>query len=1744
MTLSKQEESALLQVYDSYWHSYATGDIPTLASFLAEDYTQIGSVETEVFDNKKDAVHFIEATISQVAGKVDMRNRVKKIERVDPFMLITEHSNLYVLTEGEWVFYAKFRASSFLQKKNGQWKFIHQHSSMPDIRADEGENIATEKISRENIELRDAIRRRTIELEQKNQELAMEASLERVRTVAMGMRKPDDLPGICEVLFNELQSMGFTELRNAMINIHNDENSTFINYDFSEEIGPSINHLNYTIHPVIEKQIKQIRSTHEAFSETVFSGRDLTDWKAFRKRIGEKDDPRIDNVAALYYYFYSIGTGAIGISTFGPISAKKLEQLKRFRNVFEFAYRRYMDVAQAETQVRESRIEIALERVRSRTMAMFESEELSDVAEVLFAQISQLGVMPDRISICVIDETNRTYHVWATDQAGTQLKVKLAAKLDEKTTIRHLFADWKAGKKFSLIELQGDDLKNWIEYLRLELGMPISTDHLQGRRFHNVAHFSHGWLNLSSSEPLAGEVHDLLQRFASVFSLTYTRFLDLQKAEAQAKESQIEAALERVRSRSMAMHSSQELKEVALELRKQMGLLGQKDLEVCAIHLYDDDDSFESWSAMKTPSSESEILQTQARFPKQGIKIVDELMKHYSNGSRDYVLVNEGEKIVEWLNVIKERAPGLHAPIMQSIGNMQIKNPKANWSVADFSGGALVMVTYGEPDVQSRNLLRRSANVFEQAYIRFKDLKQAEQQAREAQIEAALERVRSRTMGMQKSEELKEVIQVVNEQFVHLHINVQHAGFLMDYKESEDMHIWLADPHKVPSELTIPYFDSPHWNSFREAKEKGLDFFANQLDYEEKNRFYNDLLKLFPVPDDAREYYLTCPGLAISTVLLDNIGLYIENFSGIPYSDEENAILMRFGKVFEQAYIRFNDLKQAEIQAREAQVELALERVRARTMAMQKSTELGDVATVLFNELRSLGGVRLWTTGIGLCKKDEPIDEFWMCTEAGIQPPFYIPHTEDPTHENMFEAWKNGEAYYTEQKEGAELQAHYDYLMSLPAVRPIFENMAAAGFPVPAWQKWHAAYFSKGYLLIITTESYGEEYLFKRFAQVFEQTYTRFLDLQKAEAQAREALIEVSLERVRSRSMAMHKSDELLDAGEIIFIEMQKLGIESLTAGLVIIDKEGKNGLNYAPNPLTKKLMPLPIIIPHNETTHLQQVVENWQKGNPFFIVELDEDETIKHQTFIAERSTNFPLNAAELIAISPAKLFLHNFYFKEGYILIVGGIKLSVEQTDIMLRFAKVFQQTYTRFLDLQKAEAQALEAIKRASVDRVRAEIASMRTTTDLDRITPLIWKELTILGIPFVRCGVFIMDEEEELIHTFLSTPDGKAIAAIHLPYQSSPLADSLTFWREKKIYLTHWNTDQYAEFADAFIGVADLEKRSQFLSTVPREGIYLHLLPFLQGMLYVGNITKLEKSNLNLIQSVADAFSTAYARYEDFNRLEAAKEQVDKALTDLKQAQSQLVQAEKMASLGELTAGIAHEIQNPLNFVNNFSEINMELSDEIVDAAKKGDLEEIIQLAADIKSNQDKISEHGKRADAIVKGMLQHSRSSSGVKEPTDINKLADEYFRLAYHGLRAKDKTFNAALHADYDTTIGNIPIMPQDIGRVLLNLYNNAFYAVAEKKQQFPTGYEPEVSVSSKRMGDKIEISVKDNGNGIPQKVLDKIFQPFFTTKPTGQGTGLGLSLSYDIVKAHGGELRVETKEGEGSKFIMQLPIV
>ncbi|NTW25828.1 MAG: hypothetical protein HGA37_14120 [Lentimicrobium sp.] len=445
-------------------------------------------------------------------------------------------------------------------------------------------------------------------------------------------------------------------------------------------------------------------------------------------------------------------------------------------------------------------------------------------------------------------------------------------------------------------------------------------------------------------------------------------------------------------------------------------------------------------------------------------------------------------------------------------------------------------------------------------------------------------------------------------------------------------------------------------------------------------------------------------------------------------------------------------------------------------------------------------------------------------------------------------------------------------------------------------------------------------------------------------------------------------------------------------------------------------------------------------------------------------------------------------------------------------------------------------------------------MRTARDLEHITPIIWNELKALDVPFIRCGVFFVDKEQSKVQVYLTTPDVKPLGVLSLPIESGALtANAVDHWRKGLVFTEHWNKEQFMRWTQSMLELGQIQNKETYQgSENPPEALDLYFVPFTQGMIYVGNTFPLSEEIIQLIKSLADAFSIAYARYEDFNKLEKVKESIEATLTELKSTQSLLIQSEKMASLGELTAGIAHEIQNPLNFVNNFSEVSQELVKEMNDELAVGNWQLAKEISVDIEQNLEKIKHHGKRADAIVKGMLHHSRSSSGIKEPTDINSLFDEFLRLAFHGLRAKDSSFNAIMKTGFDEKIGNINIIPQDIGRVLLNLITNAFYAVTEKQKTLSgsEAYEPTVTVTTEAVipspadgGQKwVKISVKDNGSGIPANVMDKIFQPFFTTKPTGQGTGLGLSLSYDIVKAHGGKIQVNSTEGEGTTFSLSLP--
>jgi signal transduction histidine kinase len=455
----------------------------------------------------------------------------------------------------------------------------------------------------------------------------------------------------------------------------------------------------------------------------------------------------------------------------------------------------------------------------------------------------------------------------------------------------------------------------------------------------------------------------------------------------------------------------------------------------------------------------------------------------------------------------------------------------------------------------------------------------------------------------------------------------------------------------------------------------------------------------------------------------------------------------------------------------------------------------------------------------------------------------------------------------------------------------------------------------------------------------------------------------------------------------------------------------------------------------------------------------------------------------------------------------------------------------------ELEKKTRELEQSYNNISVlSKIGRDITS---TLDLETILNTVYENVNQLMDATVF-GIGIYKEDEGAIEYRLAIEEGKR----YKPYQRKMDDKSqLAVWcieNNKEVFINDIEKDHKKYISDKDMKIIGrLEDGS--VPKSPNSFIYLPLqvkdktVGIISVQSYQGNAYS--QYHLDILKTLASYTSAALYNAGSYEALQTT-------LNELKLTQQQLVQSEKMASLGELTAGIAHEIQNPLNFVNNFSDVNQELLVEMKEELAIGNQQEAMSIANDVIENEQKINHHGKRADAIVKGMLQHSRKSAGQKEPTDINALADEYFRLSYHGLRAKDKTFNAEMKTDFDGTIGKINVIPQDIGRVLLNLFNNAFYAVNEQKTRNPESYKPIVSVTTMKHDDKVQIIVKDNGNGIPQKIVDKIFQPFFTTKPTGQGTGLGLSLAYDIIKVHGGTLKVESKEGEGSEFIIQLPVV
>jgi signal transduction histidine kinase len=1222
--------------------------------------------------------------------------------------------------------------------------------------------------------------------------------------------------------------------------------------------------------------------------------------------------------------------------------------------------------------------------------------------------------------------------------------------------------------------------------------------------------------------------------------------------EAQNRELEIEAALERVRSRSMQMHYSDELDNVVKTLGEELVDLGIS-LDGALIFFFEKDKR--SFHLRVATNQLPEPLKVNMPYEEdiQANEIVRDLWQAIETGG-DYINKSYSGKVKDdyFRFVGKHNA----SKIPEDVRKLELD--AESWTFSFTAGKNAVVgvdswsgkvITPDEFDV-----LKRFARVFEQAYTRFLDLQKAEAQAREAEIQLALERVRAKTLAMQKQDDLLAVLDVLTEQLIKLGVQLDIANFSNGLPEG-DWNLWIrvvtAEGKMYSDYVHFPQIDHPYFNSIKQAvniyKAGGTNLSKEVFSKEEKDSWqrYLTTQTIFrnTVFEEDNRYVFEKPGYTWSAILLKDTWVSICRFNTTPFTNEEDNLLKRFADAFGLAYTRFLDLQKAEAQAKEAQIEVALEKVRSRSLAVHKSDEFNEVIKVVFERLQELK-IPMTSVSINVIIEGSKDTEAYICGsgEDGLTlSHIRLIYFDHPITNDRYNAYEKGLDFFSKTYSKEDKNSFYEYEFEASDLKYIPSDIKKTVMESECYTSSVA--FTKNSMIVVNDFegkllSSKEIDIVKRFARVFEQAYTRFLDLKKSEAQAKEATVEAALERVRGRAISMHNSNDLSSAASMVFTELRRLGISPIRCGVGLLNKESRKALLYsaASSPDGDSLALIGWVILSGHPV-LEKIYETWVSNEDYFPELNGEQLKSYYELLLAGLSVSVPDWQ------SGQKQYGHFFNFSVGCLYAWSQVRYNDEEIKILKRFASVIDLTFRRYMELQKAEANAREAVKQAALDRIRAEIASMRTISDLDRITPLIWNELNIIGIPFIRCGVFIMDDAQKLIHTFLSTPEGKAIAAVHIPYTApGNIAHVLNHWYDKKNYVDHWSEDDFTEFARMLVEQAGLNSSKEYLKTVPHGGFYLHFLPFLQGMLYVGNTAQLKEDEMKLIQSVADAFSTAYARYEDFNNLEAAKNQVDKTLVELKQTQQQLVQAEKMASLGELTAGIAHEIQNPLNFVNNFSEVNKELIDEMQDALQQDDKEEAVAIALDIKDNLQKIHHHGKRADAIVKGMLQHSRASTGKKELTDINALADEYLRLSYHGLRAKDKDFNANFKTDFDESVGKIEVVPQDVGRVLLNLYNNAFYSVHEKKKQLDRTFEPTVEVRTKRVGDKVEIHVKDNGTGIPQKVVDKIYQPFFTTKPTGQGTGLGLSLSYDIIKAHGGEIEVETKEGEGASFVIILP--
>ncbi len=1611
-------------------------------------------------------------------------------------------------------------------------------------------------------------------------EAQIELALERVRARTMAMQHSEELQEAANLLFQQVQALGIPAW-SCGYNIWEKEEKVCTGWMSSQGILQPSFSIPLTESPSFVRQYNSRLTGEEFYAEKV-EGQALVDHYQYMATLPEFQ-PILANFlkagftlpASQINHVVNFSNGNVIFITSEPV-AEAHDIFKRFAKVFEQTYTRFLDLQKAEAQAREAKIQLAMERVRARTMAMQKSDELAEAAQLLYQQFRLLGIERLTSAYMFVHEETSTQDGWAVLADGSLIPELLTFPLTGDSILDARYQSWKKMRPIHHAMLDKAENKRHHRFLAGRLAPNISPKifnqylNLNELHFYN-ANFSKGYLLVITTQIFSEEEENILARFAKVFEQTYTRFLDLQKAEAQAREAQIEAAMEKIRGRSLAMNHSDELKDVAMILFKKLDELKVAHNTV-AIQLFD----FETKDSIFWPGNLLQDEPPKVRLPYDEKMMKEDtchkdLWKAMSKGDMIFNKVYTKDQKDRWFEYVFANndtnviLPHAREFILSAEVHTVCFIPQKNSALfSDSWDGSL----FTEEEF---NVLRRAAKVFEQAYIRFLDLQKAEAQAREATIEAALEKIRSKSLSMHHSAELKDVIATMFEKLNELNVLLGTVAIWLFNKATMDSVFWVGNNWQQPSMVNLPYDEQlmkegtnyrDSWQAFLSSE----NYINKEYSVEQKNKYFryvfahNDLVA---IPPAARERLMQEQKYTACLLVEKNSALYFDSWQESVYDEESISVLKRVIKVFEQSYIRFLDLQKAEGQAREAKIEAALEKVRSRSLAMHKSVELEQVVTVVLNKLLELGFVIDDGAAVHLEIFVEGTKDFVQWSADPLRKETIrskVPFTNLPPLTDFFDAKEKGLDFFTKVYSFEEKNEWFNYAFEYSDFKYLPDDLKQVLLQSESYEHWIA--IEKNSALVVNSVSGSrlsnvQIEILKRFAKVFEQAYVRFLDLQKAEAQAKEAQIELGLERVRARAMAMRNSDELSGLVGVLFEELVKLNLilyrciiwifnpDTLAARMWMANSEDReNAESY----FIKKL----------DHPYYDAILKGWKEKKPKWVYELQgkDKRSIDKLLFTETELANLPESVKAGI-LSSKHTIVSGSFNNFGLIEASGPVQQSEEQLEILSRFGKVFDLTYTRFNDLKQAEAQAREAQIQLALERVRARTMAMQKSDELADVATLLFQQVKELGITAWTTGFNVWSDDNNYYTDYVTNPQGGFIEPYTIDATQFPVFVGVSDAKKRsdEFYVQHVEGELLKETYRQLSKFGEKQYKALLDTGFQFPVRQFHHFVFGSKVSLMFITYEPVPEAYDIFKRFGKVFEQTYTRFLDLKKAEAhavqaqlnlaqiqnEKKRAEEALAELQQTQQQLIQSEKMASLGELTAGIAHEIQNPLNFVNNFSEVSAEMMDEMKKEFVAGNKEEGVALISDIKQNLEKILHHGQRADAIVKSMLQHSRSSTGKKEPTNINALAYEYLRLAYQGLRAKDKSFNATIKKDFDKSIGKINVIPQDIGRVILNLITNAFYAVTEKKEQQPEGFEPTVSVCTQKMEDKILISVKDNGNGIPQKLLDKIFLPFFTTKPTGQGTGLGLSLAYDIVKAHGGELKVETKEGEGAEFIMTM---